>query len=418
MRRSLTKYLTIFLSITIAAIPLAAQSMATGILQDMKQSGQTSRARAGDIDIENDLRKDLRKKQEELRKLVDYIPLEGALDEDEYIIGPGDQFFVSFAGAVEERYVAAVGADGTIVLPYTKGIRISESTLREAKDLIVETLSQIYKEEDICVSLAAARLFVVHATGFVAMPGGYTVTAADRLHSAVEVAGGYLQSANISRIEIYRGADTIEVDLTGYTVRGDLADNPYLRDGDVIFVPGFDYRSPWVFVSGGGYSGGVVEIEAGEDVRGMMSRVGIDRENIDRSNISLAREGEKYSIDLLSMPENIGLSRGDSLFIPVLPDSVYVGGRVVRGGPVAYIAGEEYMAYIAMAGGISKEGSLRHVKIYRKGEKLSPRKAGDVMRGDAIIVGTDNFYYVTEFMKMLGQIGTFASAVYIIGFKD
>ncbi len=162
----------------------------------------------------------------------------------------------------------------------------------------------------------------------------------------------------------------------------------------------------------------MVEIEAGEDVRGMMSRVGIDRENIDRSNISLAREGEKYSIDLLSMPENIGLSRGDSLFIPVLPDSVYVGGRVVRGGPVAYIAGEEYMAYIAMAGGISKEGSLRHVKIYRKGEKLSPRKAGDVMRGDAIIVGTDNFYYVTEFMKMLGQIGTFASAVYIIGFKD
>ncbi len=172
MRRSLTKYLTIFLSITIAAIPLAAQSMATGILQDMKQSGQTSRARAGNIDIENDLRKDLRKKQEELRKLVDYIPLEGALDEDEYIIGPGDQFFVSFAGAVEERYVAAVGADGTIVLPYTKGIKISESTLREAKDLIVETLSQIYKEEDICVSLAAARLFVVHATGFVAMPGG------------------------------------------------------------------------------------------------------------------------------------------------------------------------------------------------------------------------------------------------------
>ncbi len=389
------------------------------MIKEMRQNvSRAGQANAGRISFDENLRKELQSKQQQIRNMTDYIPMEGTVDEDSYIVGPGDQFLVGFASSIEEKYFVPVGADGYVILPYSSSLKVSEMTLREAKIAILERLTNIYKEEDVSITLASARLFVVHVTGMVALPGSYIVTAADRVNSAIEFAGGPLQTARMSQTKLVRGTDTLHVDLNAYKSAGVLEANPTLLDGDVIYVPGFNYGKPWVFLSGASYTDGAVNIIPGETVSELISRVGADRDRIDLSSIRMVRDGEDYLVNLLDTEHKATLVNGDSIFLSMLPDSVYVGGRVTTGGAVKYIAGLGARAYVARAGGIQKEGTIDKIKIYRNGEKMSERKAGQIQPGDAIIVGTDDFYWIIETAKALGQLGTLASAIYVIGFRD
>lgn len=418
MNRTIIEYISIPLAFLILTTTAFAQVGQQNILQDMRESASGTGASAGRISLDESLRKELRSKQQQIREMSEYIPMEGSVDPDTYIVGPGDQFLVGFAGSVEEKYFVPVGADGFVILPYSHAVKVSDMTLGEAKASMRDALTEIYKEEDVSVMLASARLFIVHVTGMVKLPGSYVVTAADRVNSAIEMAGGPLKSAQLSDTRIIRGQDTLEIDLNAYKTTGDIESNPMLLDGDVIYVPGFDYSKPWVYLSGASYTDGPVNIHRGETAFEFITRVGATRDRLDLTEISLIREGEDYNINLLDTGKETTLVDGDSLFVSVLPDSVYVGGRVAQGGAVKYIAGLNPRAYVAMAGGLAKEGTMGKIKIYRDGEKLSINKAGQVRPGDAIIVGTDTFYWVIETAKALGQLGTLASAIYVIGFRD
>ncbi|HDR91502.1 MAG TPA: polysaccharide export protein, partial [candidate division Zixibacteria bacterium] len=350
--------------------------------------------------------------------MTDYVPMEGSIDEDTYIVGPGDQFLVGFVGSVEEKYFVPVGADGFVILPYSTSVKVSDMSLAKAKERITEGLSQIYNERDFSVTLVSARLFVVHVTGMVSMPGSYVLTAADRINAAIEMAGGPLLSARLSNTKLIRGGDTLDIDLNRYKADGDLNSNPHLLDGDVVHLTGFEPGSPWVYLSGASFTDGTVNFNRGETISQIISRLGANRDRIDFGSIHLIRGGESYNVDLLNTTDDVALSQGDSIFLSLLADSVYIGGRVTAGGAVKYVGGLSPRAYVAMAGGIAKEGTMGKIKIYRNGEKLSERKAGHIRPGDAIIVGTDNFYLIVETARALGQIATLASTIYVIGFRD
>ncbi len=393
-----------------------AQSMQSGMNLPKKET--TSRSlRGANLALEEKL-KELEKRKTELKKLVEYIPIEGAVDENTYIVGPGDQFTLSIAGGVEEQYQINVGADGSVVLPFTKGVSVAGSNLAEAKRAMKSSLATVLREGDLTISLTTARLFIINVVGMVNFPGEQTVSAAGRVFSGIELAGGKLPSGDLSRVRLLRAGSETTLDLTKFLYSGDLSQNPTLLDGDIVVVPGTDLTESVVFLFGAGYSGTLVNISQGETAGAVLRRVGADREKIDLSDLALIRGGELFKIDLLSESANSPLQGGDSLFFKDLPDSVYVGGKVTSGGAVPYIAGADYRAYIAMAGGVSLEGGIGQTKIIRDGEKLSPKKAGMIRRGDVVLVGTSPWYVINEAFKSLGSVGTFASAVYVIGFRD
>ncbi len=407
--------ITVFVLLVVS---LAAQTFPSSSMLMQRQGSSNATARAGDISLTDELRREISKKKEEMAKLSQFIPLEGVVDEKSYIVGPGDQFTINIAGSVEESYIVPVGADGLIALPYTCGVKVAGLSLSEAKSTIMTGLDDVFREGDLTVSLLCARLFVVHVTGHVELPGAYTVTAVDRPLSAIDLAGGYLPTADISRVKIIRGEETLSIDLSLYLSQGDISQNPYLLDGDIIVVPGSYLDAPSVFVSGGSEIDGYVRIDEGEDIRRLMVRVGADRSKINANDIVLFRDGQRYRIDLFESSEPLQLSDGDSIYFPVIPDSVYVGGRVVAGGSIPYIAGADHNAYVAMAGGIQKEGSSGSITIIRAGRKMSPKKAGMIRRGDVIIVETSTWTNILEFTKSFGEIASLATAIYVIGFRD
>lgn len=83
--------------------------------------------------------------------------------------------------------------------------------------------------------------FGVNVYGAVKTPGVYRITARQDLASAVLLAGGPTDRADLDEVRIVRpqgeAYETIKVDLQRYLDEGDPASNPALKPGDTVTVP-------------------------------------------------------------------------------------------------------------------------------------------------------------------------------------
>ncbi len=189
------------------------------------------------------------------------IPLEGAVDEDDYVVGPGDSFTFSVNGQDAAGAPAVVGADGRITLPDAGLLLIGGKTLRAARNEMVAAMEISFSNSTIEIALAGTRQFYVHVAGAVPTPGRYLAIPVARVSNVLEFAfadrtnvpvTNSIFRPSLRNVEVRRTDGSIaNVDLVRYFSTGDTDANPYLRDGDVIFVPAHnpDYSS----ISVGGY---------------------------------------------------------------------------------------------------------------------------------------------------------------------
>jgi protein involved in polysaccharide export with SLBB domain len=207
---------------------------------------------------------------------------EGVIDADRYLVGPGDVFVLSIGGAQPVQLQLPVTADGQIVLPDVGAVEISGQTLRAARARIQQALQPLYRNVPVAAALAQPRRFAVHVSGAAELPGRRVVTPLARLSDAVQVAEpaerplappsalsgeadiDLLQPAEVReetvaprfqpnlRAVVIRRADgsAQSYDLARYLRTGDLDYNPYLQDGDRIFVPTYHTTRDVAFVSG------------------------------------------------------------------------------------------------------------------------------------------------------------------------
>lgn len=79
-------------------------------------------------------------------------------------------------------------------------------------------------------------MYQVHILGQVEKPGTYRLTPSTRLDEAVEGAGGIAENGSLRRIELRRNGVVTHYDLLLFRKKGDLNQNPFLLDNDVVFV--------------------------------------------------------------------------------------------------------------------------------------------------------------------------------------
>jgi polysaccharide biosynthesis/export protein len=196
------------------------------------------------------------------------VTLEGAVDPDAYLVGPGDVFSVAVGGALSTETQAIVSADGVLVVPEVGGFPVAGLTLAEARTRVQAGLRRIYRNVSTEVALAQPRQFFVHVSGAVERPGRHMMVPIARVEDAV-AAGMDDQSPllvrrlRLRRDVLRRDADeplpalrnvevrrrdgsTERVDLLRYYATGDPTHNPYLRDGDAVYIPTLGRRSPEV----------------------------------------------------------------------------------------------------------------------------------------------------------------------------
>ncbi len=190
-------------------------------------------------------------------------PLEGVVDPQAYLVGPGDVFAFAIGGRFPIEPRSTVTADGLLIVPEVGSFRVAGRTLAAVRADLRAALQRRYTNVDTDAGLAEPRRFVVHVSGAVAVPGRHAVTPVARVEDALaeamdesplvalrdQQAGGNATLPALRNVEVRRADGVaLRVDLLRYYATGDTRYNPHLRDGDVVHVPTFRPASEGVYV--------------------------------------------------------------------------------------------------------------------------------------------------------------------------
>ncbi|MCK5119005.1 MAG: SLBB domain-containing protein, partial [Candidatus Latescibacteria bacterium] len=304
-------------------------------------------------------------------------------------------------------------------------------TLAEAKREVVRQLKLRYDKVDVSVELSNVRGFRVFVTGEIRTPGTYYAWAVDRVSDMIKEAGGIrvttapVRTAGIGetartreigsrrniRLSRQKG-ETIVVDLDRFLTIGDLEANPYLKTGDVIYVPP---KGGTVTILGAVKAQGVYEFKNGETLTDLIALAGGLRENAQRTGVEMVRykdDGvtrERFDVNLNELdrtnPKHLDnrllLKSGDQIIIRHLPDwhrkaLVWLYGEVKYAGPYPIVEGETTLTEIVeKAGGFTKDAFLTKAEISRWQDRQAVDPEFERLREMASVQGG------TEAMKRL-----------------
>lgn len=189
--------------------------------------------------------------------------LEAAIDEQTYLLGPGDILALSVWGPKPVAYELPVTLEGMVLIPEVGEIDVDGMVLADAKSEIRDRVLDTFRNVTVSVNLTVLRRFQIHVLGQVPNPGTYLGTAVDRVSNAVARAGGFAEGAGQRRV-LVKGEDgeiRARADLYSFLQRGERANNPRLQDGDIVLVPFVEER---IRVLGAVNSPGPVEYLEGD----------------------------------------------------------------------------------------------------------------------------------------------------------
>ena len=365
------------------------------------------------------------------------------IDLEKYLLGPGDILRVYIIRETNETvsFNLTVSPTGYVLVPLVGNIKVLNVTLKDATNEISRQLIRFYPRSNIIVDLVNIKRINVIITGEVANPGTYKVSAISTLDDVIKTAGGLKSSASMRNIQIKRGDKVINVDYMRFLKYGDVEQNPYMEEGDFIYVP---IIGKSVKILGQVRNPGVYEIRGNERLKDIIDMAGGLTERASLYDAVLDRvNGERIELNLYKLiygnekekeEANIEIKDGDAITILREQKRVYVLGFVKNPGPIqlveeaktvaqgvetAEVIGEAVMGakvseLIERAGGILPNGSTRNIEI-RKGGREDSKVVVDLYRvlvlgeksEEDIKVDPGDVIYVppiTKSVKILGQV--------------
>lgn len=170
----------------------------------------------------------------------------------EYRIGPEDLLQISVWKNDAMSRSVPVRPDGKISLPLLNDVQAAGLTALELRDVLTQKLTEYMPEAEVSVLVLEVRSFKVSVLGEVLKPGRYDLKSWATVLDALALSGGFTPFAAKSKIVILRpdgsGVKRIPfnynklVSSEGLLDRilsagGDMPENFYLQNGDVILVP-------------------------------------------------------------------------------------------------------------------------------------------------------------------------------------
>ncbi|MFB2922164.1 MULTISPECIES: polysaccharide biosynthesis/export family protein [Aerosakkonema] len=159
-----------------------------------------------------------------------------------YRIGPGDSLSVITQRFPDLSFQAAVTPEGNIIVPLLGTISVAGLTLPEIQEKLRLGFNRYVIDPVVSVGLAGQRPVQVTITGAVSRPGFYSLPFPPRLSTAMLVANGSTDKADLRQIRVRRfllDGSFIEqrVDLFTPLAAGDPLPDLRLEDGDAVIVP-------------------------------------------------------------------------------------------------------------------------------------------------------------------------------------
>ena len=330
-----------------------------------------------------------------------------------YVLGPGDFLDI----LLEDKYLSVqVYPDGSVAIEGCGAVNVGGKTFGEAQRLILDLVSKRYKREYCFVQLAALKKFRVNVMGAVGLVGQHVVEPQTRLSWFIRSIGNLLPNANTEDVQVIRGKDTIHVNFTAMTTKGDFSNDIMLEQGDKLFIP-FVPMGDNITLLFPGYRTSVA-YSPERTLADYFELAGANRMHNFGYKALCVREPDKDPrwISLNDMKTTtVAPNTEVEFFVKEL--FVYVGGTVNYIGRYSYNPTWHAIDYIASGGINPNTGSWSQVKVWR-GEKpkaYSINVATDpILPGDYIEIPKSHYESFKDFTMFLAQLITVVSSAFII----
>ena len=265
---------------------------------------------------------------------VDRVPVGS-----DYLIAPGDELQVSIWGQFNAVRRLIVSRTGDVVLPDTGPVAVAGLNYSQAADALKRSLSRMYKNFDLSVTLGRLHTIQIFVVGDARRPGSYSVSSLSTLVNAVFASGGPSAHGSLRKIELKRGNRTIrEFDLYALLQHGDKTKDAQLISGDVILIPP---AGPQVAIFGSIEHPGIYELCGPTTLGDALHLADGPSPLAATSQIILERVVKGSSLQVLRVPMNAAgfgteLHNGDIIrLLPLVPrfeNTVILRGNVADSG--------------------------------------------------------------------------------------
>ncbi|HYR52866.1 MAG TPA: SLBB domain-containing protein [Candidatus Dormibacteraeota bacterium] len=308
-------------------------------------------------------------------------PLEGAVDPERYLLGPGDELELALFGRVTARVPVLVNAEGSIYVPNLGHVKIGGLSIVAARAHLADEFRKRYRGVQADITLLRPRRILIHVAGEVVRPGLVELQGPARVSEAVRAAAGLTGRASRRNLVIHRAGGSVDhADLDRYSILGSLADNPYLDDGDVVQVPAFVHT---LELRGEVTRPGTFELRRGDHLSEIIALAGGTRAGADTDSVELWRfvsstESRRMFLPLRAAladppgaPDDLVLQPDDRIYVRQEPGwhrsaMVQVAGEVVHPGTYSIPPqGQRASELIARFGGVTQYADLNSATVFR-----------------------------------------------------
>lgn len=301
---------------------------------------------------------------------------EGALDADEYKVGPGDLIFISVSGIDEKNFSVNIDPEGFLYIPRIGVIDLRNKTLAEAKNIIRQRLLKSFKDVDIHISLQNYRKIKVSLVGNIKSPSTFVLSSSSRLLDLIVISAGLTSTSDIRNILITsKDGNNKKYDLLRFLRLGDYSQNPYLTDGDIVKI---DKVEKIISLFGQIKFTGNYEFKEDETIDEILQIAGGLSFKARKDSIEIIRFTEDgksqyslfYSYDQIQK-EKIKLKNRDIIIVREIPDYfdvqyVQLNGEIKYPGVYKIKKDETTLSQIINeAGGFKEKASLKDAILYR-----------------------------------------------------
>ena len=352
------------------------------------------------------------------------VALESTVDPEKYFVGPSDIIAVNIWISPPISFTLTVTPEGTLIIPTVGEVAVADLLLARAKEKILAEVRKKYIAGEVTATLVRPRSIVVSVNGNVLFPGRLVLNSTDRVEKAIQEAnkveiskredvGAVQRSMSTRNIILQRKDGTVHrVDFKKYYATKDNRLNPYLREGDMIYVPSANLTKNFIGMYGEVNFPGTYEYISGDSITDAVQLAfgfthsaisdSVELSKLDMTGSRLTTQIIDVSGIMEGKLRNIPLDPGDRIVVKAKPNlredyRVYVGGEVVYPGFYPITKNRTKLSEVMrQAGGFTEFAWLKGAELNR--HSVGPNEINlerlVSLRGG--ITPEDSAYYLVE----------------------
>jgi len=310
---------------------------------------------------------------------------------------PGDVLTLNFPGETAFDAPFQIDRSGYVTLPEVGRLKLAGRNEEEAETVIWKALSPFFRNINSLKLEMKERRLLLSVLGFVKAPGRVELHDGAAVQDAIMAAGGLKAGAQLDKLQIRRGGQTLSFDFKNYLVTGNTDLLPALKTLDVVFIPAspltgnvqVDFDARTLTATGdGGNDGSAVEVfgevhrpgsfawKSGMTVMDALMRAGgVTRyAGVDQIRIVNNKTPSPFNLREFLDTAQQGLlptlSRGAIIFVPRSEGEVTMGSNAIRiigavhkAGRFEWFQDMSILDLIAFAGGTKPDSDISNVQV-------------------------------------------------------